>query len=58
MGRLWIYAGIVVLALVWIWLAAYVFIKNGVTLLNIGWVAISGVIVFVPLYKKYLRKPD
>lgn len=56
MGRIGRYIGLGVLALVWIWLAAYVFIKSGVTLLNILWVAISGVIVFLPLYKKYIRK--
>lgn len=58
MRRIWVYVGIGVLALVWIWLAAYVFLRGGVTLLNILWVAISGVIVFLPLYKKYIKKSD
>ena len=58
MGRIWTYVGIAVLALVWIWLAAFVLIRGGVTLMNILWVGISGVIVFLPLYKKYFKRPD
>lgn len=58
MKRTWTYIGISVLAIVWLWIAAYVFIRAGVTLVNILWVAISGIIVFVPLYKRYIKKPD
>lgn len=51
------YIGIGILVLVWLWLAYYVLVRGGVTLLNLFWVAASGIIVFVPLYKKYFRHP-
>lgn len=48
------YLGISVLALIWLWLAWYV-LAAGVNLLKIFWVAISAIIIFVPLYKKYFK---
>lgn len=48
------YLLISVVALLWLWLAYYA-LAPGVTLLKLFWVAISGIIVFVPLYKKYIR---
>ena len=51
------YVGITILAVVWLWLAVFIFIRAGITLLNIIWVVISGIIVFVPLYKKYFKNP-
>lgn len=50
------YFGLSLVALLWIWLVVFIFIRGGVTLINIFWVAISGIIVFVPLYKRYLKK--
>lgn len=52
------YFGIGLLAAVWLWLVVFIFLRSGVTLLNIIWVAISGIIVFVPLYRKYFNKPQ
>lgn len=52
------YFGIGLLALLWIWLVVFVFLRAGVTLLNIFWVVISGIIIFVPLYKRYLKPPE
>lgn len=50
------YFGMGLLAAVWLWLVIFIFLRAGVTLINIFWVVISGIIVFVPLYKKYFRK--
>lgn len=52
------YLGIGILVAVWLWLAWYVLAGSGVTLINIFWVVISGIIVFVPLYRKYFRRGD
>lgn len=49
------YIGLGVLAIVWLWLAWFVLARAGVTLINIFWVVASGIIVFVPLYKKYFN---
>ena len=45
--------GIVLLAILWIWLAWAILASNGITLYNLIIVAISGIIVFVPLYRKF-----
>lgn len=51
------YIGVGILALVWIWLVVFIFIRSGITLMNIFWVIVSGIIIFVPLYKRYFKKP-
>lgn len=52
------YIGIAVLALVWVWLVVIILLRTSVTLLTIIWIAISAIIIFVPLYKRYFKKPD
>lgn len=50
-------AGVSLLAMVWIWLVAAI-INNGggFTLKNLFIIVCSGIIIFVPLWKKYFRK--
>ncbi len=49
-------AGLAVLALLWVWLSVGLLSSaNGFTLKNILIAAMSGIIIFVPLYKKYVR---
>ena len=50
------YIGIGMLAVIWLWLSWYVLAKSGVTLINLFWIFASAVIIFVPLYKRYLKK--
>lgn len=45
--------GLSILFIVWIWLAFMLLSKTGVNLKNILILAMSGIIVFVPLFKKY-----
>lgn len=52
------YIGIGVLGLVWLWLAWFVLQRSGVTLINLFWIVASGIIIFVPLYKRYIKKND
>lgn len=47
-----------VVAILWIWLVVFIFLRTTVTLINIIWVVISGVIIFVPLYKKYFQNRE
>ena len=47
--------GIAVLAAVWLWLAWYALAALGITLVNLLIIIMSGIIVFVPLWKKYIR---
>lgn len=49
--------GTVILALVWGWLAWGLLSAGGVNLKNILILAMTGIIIFVPLYKKYFRSP-
>ena len=50
-------AGFSVLALVWIWLCrALIVAGGGFTLKNVFLIAASGIIIFVPLWKKYCRQ--
>lgn len=49
------YIGLCLLALVWAGLCIYMLVARGVTLYNLLVVAISGGIVFVPLWKKFIR---
>lgn len=48
-------AGVTVLTLVWIWLVWLMFSGNGINLKNILLAAFSGIIIFYPLWKKYLQ---
>lgn len=52
-------AGLSILALVWLWLCwAIVARGGGFTLKNIFLIVASGIIIFVPLWKKYVRKEN
>lgn len=44
-----------ILALVWVWLAWGFLSAKGITLLNLIILAMTGIIIFLPLYKKYFR---
>lgn len=48
--------GIAVLALVWVWLVWLLLSAGGINLKNLLIAAMTGVIIFVPLYKKYIGK--
>lgn len=48
--------GIAVLVIVWLWLAWFMLKHAGVTLYNLLLVGMTGIIIFVPLYKKYCKK--
>lgn len=50
--------GFIVLALVYIWLAWLILSKSSVTLYNILLIVMAGMIIFVPLYRKYMFKED
>ena len=45
--------GIAVLAIIWLWLACMLLAAGGVTLKNITVLAMSGIIIFVPLARKH-----
>ncbi|MBD5206729.1 MAG: hypothetical protein HDS79_00430 [Bacteroidales bacterium] len=44
-----------VLALVWGWLGWGFLSAKGITLFNLLILAMTGIIIFVPLYKRYIR---
>ena len=46
--------GLGILALVWLWLAWGFLSTKGITLLNLIILAMTGIIIFLPLYKKYI----
>lgn len=48
--------GLVILVLAWVSLAVMVFVNADITLYNILIVAISGAIVFIPIWKKYFKR--
>lgn len=48
--------GISVLAVLWLWLAWMLIAAGGFNLKNLLIVAMTGIIIFVPLYKKYFGK--
>lgn len=49
-------AGLALLALVWLWLCAGLLTSaDGFNLKNILIAIMSGIVIFVPLYKKYFR---
>ncbi len=51
------FAGLALLALVWIWLCAGLLTSaDGFNLKNILIALTSGIVIFVPLYKKYFRR--
>lgn len=52
--------GIAVLAVIWVWLAWMLLAAGGVTLKNIIVLAMSGIIIFVPLVRKFsnFKKKD
>ena len=47
-------AGFIFLGLLWIWLSQYLLRVGGLNLKNILLVAMTGVIILVPLYRKYI----
>ena len=47
--------GITLLAMVWIGLIYLMISAGGITLKNILIIVMSGIIIFVPLWKKYVR---
>lgn len=49
--------GMTLLGLVWLWLAWGV-LSAGFTLYNLLMVAVSGVIIFVPLWRKYGKRKE
>ncbi len=51
-------AGFMLLRAVWAWLAWIMLSKDGLTLKDIIIVVMSGIIVFVPLWKRYGRKGE
>ena len=51
-------AGFMLLGAVWSWLAWIMLSKDGLTLKDIIIVVMSGIIVFVPLWKRYGRKGE
>ena len=49
-------AGIMLLALVWLWLCwSLIALGGGFTMKNVFLIVASGIIVFVPVWKKYIR---
>ncbi len=52
-------AGVSLLALIWIWLcSSIVRLGGGFTFKNIFLIVASGIIIFVPLWKKYFRQQN
>ncbi len=51
-------AGFSILALVWVWLCWSLLALGGVNLKNILLVVATGIIIFVPLWKKYIRRDN
>lgn len=45
----------ILLALIWVWLVYMLFSRGGFDLRNILTAAFSGIIIFVPLWKRYLQ---
>lgn len=55
--NVWKIIGLVVLVIVWAWLSYMIFVGAGFTLRTLFISAASGIIIFVPLYKRYVA-PD
>lgn len=47
-------AGFIFLGLLWIWLSQYLLRFDGINLKNLLLVAMTGIIILVPLYRKYI----
>lgn len=45
-------------ALAWVALVVMLLVNGGITLYNLFVVVASGIIVLVPMYKKYVKKND
>lgn len=52
------YIGLTILAIVWLWLSWSILSTSGINIKNLLLVAMSGIIIFVPLYKKYFAKKE
>ena len=52
------YIGVTLLFLVWAWLSWSILASSGINLKNLLIVAMSAIIIFVPLYKKYFAKKE
>ena len=50
--------GVTLLFLVWAWLSWSILASSGINLKNLLIVAMSAIIIFVPLYKKYFAKKE
>lgn len=51
--------GLIILALVWVWLCQALITRGGgLTLKNLMIIGASGIIIFVPLWKKYFRQDN
>lgn len=50
--------GLTILLVVWIWLSWQILAVGGLNLKNLLMVAMSGIIIFVPLYKKWLKSDE
>ncbi|MDE6009934.1 MAG: hypothetical protein K2F87_00610 [Muribaculaceae bacterium] len=48
-------AGLILLALIWVWLVYMLFTRGGVDLKNLFIAVASGIIIFVPLWKRYIQ---
>ena len=52
-------AGLILLLLLWLWLSRAIIVGGGgFTFKNIFIIGASGIIIFVPLWKKYFRKEN
>lgn len=48
--------GLIILAIAWLVLVAYIFLNTAFSLKTLLIVIMSGIIIFVPLWKKYFRR--
>ncbi len=48
------FIGLIILAVVWLWLCRLIIGSSDLNLIKIFWIAASGIIIFVPLWKKYI----
>lgn len=48
-------AGLILLALIWVWLVYMLFTRGGFDARNVLIAVVSGIIIFVPLWKRYLQ---
>ena len=47
--------GLIFLAIIWIWLVYVLFSRGGLGMKNLFIAAASGIIIFVPLWKRYIQ---